>query len=96
MATGGGKLEKFEEDLKGKDPKKPPFKISAGKLDRNFGRCYPKNWDGDRKPYVVAHEEDGWIIKFPWWPPPESGTYVLGSIDGRMQWIATEECEQVG
>lgn len=25
--------------------------------------------------------------------PPSSGTYVLGSIGGVIQWIATESCE---
>jgi hypothetical protein len=25
--------------------------------------------------------------------PPQSGTYVLGSINGNIQWIATEACE---
>jgi hypothetical protein len=25
--------------------------------------------------------------------PPGSGTFVLGSIGGQIQWIATEECE---
>ena len=24
--------------------------------------------------------------------PPSSGTHVLGSVDGTIQWIATEEC----
>lgn len=24
--------------------------------------------------------------------PPDSGTHVLGVVDGLMQWIATEEC----
>ena len=24
---------------------------------------------------------------------PSSGTYVLGSIDGSIQWIATENCQ---
>ena len=24
--------------------------------------------------------------------PPQEGTYVLGSVDGTLQWIATEEC----
>lgn len=23
---------------------------------------------------------------------PESGTYVLGSVDGEMKWLSTEEC----
>jgi hypothetical protein len=25
---------------------------------------------------------------------PSEGTYVLGSIDGQIQWIATEDCEE--
>jgi hypothetical protein len=25
--------------------------------------------------------------------PPASGTYVLGSVGGTMQWIETEACE---
>jgi len=25
---------------------------------------------------------------------PESGTYVLGSIDGKIKWIATDACEE--
>lgn len=25
-------------------------------------------------------------------PPPESGTYVLGSVNGTIQWLATEAC----
>lgn len=94
MSKGGGnQLEEFKEDLKGKDPKKPPFKISAGKLDRNFARCFPKDWDGDKKPYVVKREKNGWLIKFPWWPPPSNGTFVLGVINGNVQWIETLECE---
>lgn len=27
-----------------------------------------------------------------WAEAPSSGTYVLGSIDGLIQWIATEDC----
>ena len=26
--------------------------------------------------------------------PPSSGTYVLGSVNGAIQWIATQDCEQ--
>lgn len=25
--------------------------------------------------------------------PPSSGTFVLGSINGSIQWIATEDCD---
>lgn len=89
-----GQLEKFVEDLSGSDPSKPPFKISAGKLDRNYQRCYPRDYDGENRPYVTQREESGWILKFPWWPPPSEGTWVLGAKNGTMQWLATEECEE--
>jgi hypothetical protein len=26
--------------------------------------------------------------------PPPSGTYVLGSVNGAIQWIATEACDE--
>ena len=26
-------------------------------------------------------------------PPSESGTYVLGCVDGVIQWIETEDCD---
>jgi hypothetical protein len=26
--------------------------------------------------------------------PPQSGTFVLGSINGAIQWIATEACDE--
>jgi hypothetical protein len=38
--------------------------VSAGKLDRNFSRCYPKEWDGNEKPYNLKPEEDGWLLEF--------------------------------
>lgn len=56
-------LEKFSDDLSG-EPPSPPYRISAGKLDRNYARCYPKDWDGDDKPYIVKPEDDGWLLEF--------------------------------
>jgi hypothetical protein len=85
-------LEKFKDDLNGSPPN-PPYRISAGKLDRNFEKCYPKDWDGDSKPYVVKREDNGWLISPVYWPPPGNGTFVLGAVDGKMQWIATEDCD---
>jgi len=29
-----------------------------------------------------------------WATAPESGTYVLASIDGNIQWIATTDCDE--
>jgi hypothetical protein len=86
-------LESFKQDLSGSPPG-PPYQISAGKLDRNFARCYPKDWDGDKKPYSIKRDEDGYIIQFSFWPPPSGGTYVLGSRGGSLVWLETEECDQ--
>jgi hypothetical protein len=59
----GGKLEEFAEDLKNKTPPAPPFRISAGKLDRNFRRCYPASIDGNQPPYKADVTESGWKLE---------------------------------
>lgn len=85
-------LHKFADDLKG-DPPAPPYRISASKLDGNFSKCYPKDWDGNEKPYTVKREDDGFLFEFPFWPPPQKGTYVLGVVEGKIKWLPTEDCE---
>jgi hypothetical protein len=68
-----------------------PYRISAGDLDRNFA-------------YAALDAEDGYIeeekgardyrvrkLKFP--PIPETGTHVLGAVDGELTWIETVDCE---
>lgn len=86
-------LHKFSDDLKGgNDPNSAPHTISASKLDRNFALCSPIKQDGSAAPYKVDQTDDGWKLVFPFFPPPASGTYVLGVIDGVIQWIATEAC----
>lgn len=53
-------LHKFKNDLGGKeDTKKPPFVISASKLDKNFGLCYLLPVDGNNAPYVIDRSTDG-------------------------------------
>jgi hypothetical protein len=37
---------------------------------------------------LIYYRNNAWTIL----TPPATGTYVLGSKDGVMQWIATEEC----
>ena len=32
----------------------------------------------------------GFKLKIP--PVPGGGTYVLGAVDGALQWLSTEEC----
>jgi hypothetical protein len=86
-------LEEFTRDLDGSPPG-PPYQISAGKLDRNFAKCYPKDWDGGQKPYTVKRDEDGYLLQFPFWPPPSGGTFVLGARGGQLVWLETEDCDQ--
>jgi hypothetical protein len=66
-----------------------PYRISASDLDENFA-------------YAALDAGEGWIeqnsagvysgrkLKLP--DIPSTGTYVLGCIDGIVQWIATEAC----
>jgi hypothetical protein len=90
--AGGTNIEKFKDDLSG-NPPGPPYQISAGKLDRNFARCHPKDYDGDNKPYTIKRDEDGYLLEFPFWPPPGDGTFVLGAQNGQFVWLNTENCE---
>jgi hypothetical protein len=39
----------------------------------------------------VGHEGSPQIDN--WVEAPSGGTYVLGSVDGVVQWIATQDCE---
>jgi hypothetical protein len=83
-------LEYFKDDLDGSPPG-PPYQISAGKLDRNFARCYPKDWDGNDKPYTIKRDEDGYIIQFPFWPPPGGRTHALVSRGKSLEWLPFKE-----
>ena len=66
-----------------------PYRISATDLDRNFA-------------YAALDAEEGWVeqttvgshngrkLRLP--ALPSGGTYVLGCVNGTVQWIETEEC----
>lgn len=66
-----------------------PYRISANDLDQNFA-------------YAALGAGDGWIeqtsvgvhagrkLKLP--AVPGTGTFVLGCVNGGIQWIATEAC----
>ena len=66
-----------------------PYRISATDLDKNFA-------------YAALDAEDDWIdqssvggfngrkLRLP--ALPSGGTYVLGCVNGTVQWIETEEC----
>lgn len=56
-------LEKFTDDLKGGTPPNPPYRISAGKLDRNFKRSSPQTQSGEGETgYTVKEGDDGWTL----------------------------------
>ncbi len=90
---------KFKEqaDQRHSDYTAPPYRIRGSDLDANFNMVKPDSHvgSGENKPYRVDEDcERGWKLVFEWWPPPENGTWVLGAINGKMQWIPTEECEE--
>jgi hypothetical protein len=81
MANG---LKKFVDDLKGE----PPRTVSALKLDENFARCAPAE-RGLLSAMGLNFTHEGWYLDL---RPPGNGTYVLGAVNGQVQWIATEDC----
>jgi hypothetical protein len=94
-------LVKFSNQLGGKDPTQPPFRIPAKDLDSNFAKLRPLPTDGNARQYAVEETPEGWFLRL--FPDaessgglptaPASGTYVLGSINGAVQWLATEACD---
>ena len=68
-----------------------PYAISAIDLMRNFVFAA---LDIDRSLYEETTGQGGHKqrrLKIP--QVPGTGTHVLGVVDGRIQWIATEDCE---
>jgi hypothetical protein len=73
--------------------------IRAKGLDDNFRRVRPLQRDGTARQYAINETPDGWSIEIflqeliqQQLPPPTSGTWVLGAVNGSVQWIATSEC----
>jgi hypothetical protein len=66
-----------------------PYRISASDLMKNFTYAAldaHEDWIED----VGVSQYPGRKLKLP--QLPESGTHVLGCIDGEIQWIETESC----
>jgi hypothetical protein len=57
-----------------------------GHVQRRF---YAKLPAGTATNQLLRWDGTEWV---PFTEPPTSGTYVLGSIDGALTWIDTEEC----
>ena len=66
-----------------------PYQISAGDLMANFKYLdkFPKSpGDGD----LMYYYSGGWTLLK---PLSGFGTYVLGSVDGAVQWLETQRCD---
>ena len=71
----------------------PPRSIKATDLDGNFWKTQViEDPDAKTTVYTVEYTDDGTVLKV---LPTinESGTYVLGTVDGTLKWIETEDCD---
>jgi hypothetical protein len=66
-----------------------PTQISAGDLMKDFAMA-ALDADDSLVETVRIGEHQSRKLKIP--ALPQSGTFVLGSVNGTMSWIATEEC----
>ena len=67
-----------------------PYQIKAADLDKNFVYA---TLEIDATLVEEKSGQEGFTkrkLKIP--AVPSSGTYVLGAVNGSLQWIATEEC----
>jgi hypothetical protein len=88
-------LHSFERDLLTVPPrgsKAPPVSIRARDLDGNFAKCTLLPDENNPALYEIEYSEDGTRITRILPRPPDSGTFVLGAVNGRIQWLATEDC----
>ena len=76
----------FQTVAKGGQQLRP---ISSSDLMRNFAWAKLQA-DPTLVDEVSSMGFTGFKLKIP--PVPQSGTYVLGAVDGALTWIATEEC----
>jgi hypothetical protein len=68
--------------------------VRASALDGNFRKLTLLESNDFPKTYTVQYTAEGTrITGLKYIPdPPTTGTYVLGAIDGVIQWLATEDC----
>ena len=70
-----------------------PYGISAEDLMRNFIFAAIDVESEQTEPITLQITTVNGVRKISiLLDPPSTGTYVLGSVDGEAQWIATEEC----
>ena len=76
-------------DFEAKIVDKPVYSISASDLMKNFADAKLIVDDAFTESAFVNNHA---ARKFKLPAPPKTGTHVLGSVNGALQWIATEEC----
>lgn len=80
----------FEGQVKSSKAKDaPPYIIRASDLMKNFAFSAVQAEDSWLET-ASMNGHDGRKLKLP--AVNGSGTYVLGSVNGQIQWIETEEC----
>jgi len=67
----------------------PVYTISAAELMQNFADAKLLVDDAFTEPAFVNNYAAR-RFKFP--KPPTTGTHVLGSVNGALTWLSTEEC----
>jgi hypothetical protein len=67
-----------------------PYRIRGTDLDKNFVFATLQIDETLLKSTIGAGGHIARKLNIP--PVPGSGTHVLGSVNGSLQWISTEEC----
>lgn len=76
-------LVKFSNQLGGKDPAGPPFRIPARDLDANFAKLKPLAQDGNKREYAINETPEGWFLKL----FPDVADF------GTLQLVEVERCD---
>ncbi len=84
-------FQSLAQGARGVSGKDYPWAIKATDLNKNFVFATLDVNEGlyEETTGLQGHRQRK--LKIP--SPPGSGTYVLGSVGGSLQWIATEACE---
>jgi hypothetical protein len=80
-------LVKFSNQLGGKDPTQPPFRIPAKDLDSNFAKLRPLPTDGNARQYAIEETPNGWFLRL--FPDGKSDVALLEGL----QLIEVERCD---
>lgn len=80
----------FQLQLTQNNPGGYPYQIKASDLQKNFVYCALDASPGLVENFTGPGGHTARRLKIP--SPPATGTHVLASVGGTLQWLATEEC----